>query len=900
MVQPQWKFRIPQESEVNQNPIEGEFFTTNDVGGDSLVRESIQNSLDATLANTDDENFILRVRYYFSGKSNSNNVNLDNHSLFKGIFPHMLSADNGLRNEELPKADDKTEYLVIEDFNTTGLDGSVTENDDPQKDSPLGHNFYWFWRNVGRSGKRGSERGKWGLGKTVFPASSSINTFFALTKRYDDQEKYLMGLSVLKTHHLADEPNTKRYPYGYFGNYENTDKFFVTPTNDKAIIDDFERLFNLKRVEDASSGLSVVIPFPQEEISSKSIIRSVLRQYFHPIINKKLTVEVVDQDNAIDIQITDKTIFTLLKEIEFPSEYEVSPEQLSKLFDLCAWSINQSESEMIRLNPPPLTNSIMWRRDWFVTKEVDEILKMKSNDFDEGKKVSFLIPVKLQKINSEPQICWFKLFLEKDEQLNEADSHFVRNGITITGVKKPKNKFVRALVVIEDEALVTLLGDAENPAHTEWQKDSSHFRGKYEDGDKVISFVEKSIDNICSLLSKPTEGIDRDIMKDPLFRPVYAATGPDGCLYIVDMYRGIIQEGNWVREGSYLRGVVKEKGYDKFVGRGRIYKIIHEDMVPGPKPELLNKNSAELLQYLGHPNGWWRNTAQKLIILKKDKSVVRDLVEIVEGNENWFSRMLPSSKDFGLERLHALWTLEGLDAIEKPLLKTALKDKDPRVRVGAIRICEHYLKKNDREIFEELKSLAHDPEIEVLQQLILSLRINNDASKSTVKSILDSHPNNEVIKITAAENLYPSFSVIQELREKYRLRGGATQMINGYKIFNDYCSTCHGADGKGIRQLAPTLVGSPRVTGDYEVPVKILLNGLSGPVDGVEYNGPMAAVANENDQYIADVLSYIRTHLNNSESIWDGRVRGIREKTKDRNTYWTLKELEAEQRRKAR
>ena len=387
---------------------------------------------------------------------------------------------------------------------------------------------------------------------------------------------------------------------------------------------------------------------------------------------------------------------------------------------------------------------------------------------------------------------------------------------------------------------------------------------------------------------------------DPLFRPVYAATGPDGCLYIVDMYRGIIQEGNWVGKGSYLRGVVKEKGYDKFVGRGRIYKIIHEDMVPGPKPELLNKNSAELLPHLGHPNGWWRNTAQKLIILKKDKSIVRDLVEIVEGNENWFTRMLHSGKDFGLERLHALWTLEGLDAIEKPLLKTALKDKDPRVRVGAIRICEHYLKKNDREIFEELKSLAHDPEIEVLQQVILSLRINNETSKSTVKSILDSHPDNEVIKITAAENLYPSFSAIQELREKYRLRGGATQMVNGYKIFNAYCSTCHGADGKGIHQLAPSLVGSPRVTGDYEVPVKILLNGLSGPVDGVEYNGPMAAVANESDQYIADVLSYIRTHLNHSESIWDGRVRGIREKTKDRNTYWTLKELEAEQKRKAR
>ena len=83
--------------------------------------------------------------------------------------------------------------------------------------------------------------------------------------------------------------------------------------------------------------------------------------------------------------------------------------------------------------------------------------------------------------------------------------------------------------------------------------------------------------------------------------------------------------------------------------------------------------------------------------------------------------------------------------------------------------------------------------------------------------------------------------------------------------------------------------------GDVEVPVKILLNGLTGPVDGKEYNGPMAPVAQENDQYIADVLSYVRAEFNNSGTIWGGRIRGIRERTKDRNKYWTLKELEADQ-----
>lgn len=381
---------------------------------------------------------------------------------------------------------------------------------------------------------------------------------------------------------------------------------------------------------------------------------------------------------------------------------------------------------------------------------------------------------------------------------------------------------------------------------------------------------------------------------DPLFRPVMAATGPDGCLYVVDMYRGIIQEGQWVGEGSYLREVVKKKGYDKFVGMGRIYRIYHESQKPGPRPNLLDKSPRELLTYLSHPNGWWRYTAQKLIVLKQDKSIVQDLVETVEGNEGLFSGIFASDKDYGLERLHALWTLEGLDEVNKELLLTALKDKDARVRVAAIRISDRFVKQRDAAMIEALRALANDTDAEVLQQLILTFRIINNETKDLVQSIANRYPDNDVIKATAAENLNPAFSEVQALRDKFRLRGGdaASQIVNGYKIFKEYCSTCHGPEGKGIPQLAPPLVGSPRVTGDAEVPIKILLHGLTGPVDGVEYNGPMASVAQQNDEYIADVVSYIRAQLNDEKDlVWRGRVRTIREKNADRKNYWTLKEL---------
>lgn len=381
---------------------------------------------------------------------------------------------------------------------------------------------------------------------------------------------------------------------------------------------------------------------------------------------------------------------------------------------------------------------------------------------------------------------------------------------------------------------------------------------------------------------------------DPLFRPVFTATGPDGCLYVVDMYRGIIQEGNWVREGSYLREVVKKKGYDRFTGMGRIYRVYHETQRPGSQPDLMDKSADELVKYLSHPNGWWRITAQKLIVLKGDRAIVPVLKDIIEGNEGMFSRLLSPDKDAGLERLHALWTLEGLDAVDKSLLKVAYRDKDSRVRTAALRISDRFVKAKDAEILEELKAMTNDPHHEVLQQLILTFRMDNETTRPLVREILRAHPDNEVIKITAEENLNPSFSEIQMIKEKYKLRGEAAGFIvNGYKIFNEYCSSCHGRDGKGIPQLAPSLIGSPRVTGNDEVTIKILLHGLTGPVDGVEYNGPMAPIAEHDNLYIACVASYIRTHLNNAPMVGPGRVRVIRENNAERKKYWTLKELDA-------
>src|SRR5205085_2194303 len=95
---------------------------------------------------------------------------------------------------------------------------------------------------------------------------------------------------------------------------------------------------------------------------------------------------------------------------------------------------------------------------------------------------------------------------------------------------------------------------------------------------------------------------------------------------------------------------IVKNGMDQVKMRGRIYRVVPENFKPGPKPRMLDETPAQLAAHLAHPNGWWRDTAQKLIVLRRDKSVVPALQEMARSHAN------------PLARLHALWTLEGLDA----------------------------------------------------------------------------------------------------------------------------------------------------------------------------------------------------------------------------------------------
>lgn len=377
---------------------------------------------------------------------------------------------------------------------------------------------------------------------------------------------------------------------------------------------------------------------------------------------------------------------------------------------------------------------------------------------------------------------------------------------------------------------------------------------------------------------------------DMNFRPVNSLTGPDGCLYIVDMYRGIIQESEWTKPGSFLRPKIVARQLDKHVGRGRIYRVVYDGIKRDKTvPRMLSLPSAQLIQYLSHTNSWWRETAQKLLVIRADKSVAPALTT------------LALTSPLQLARIHALWTLNGLNALNKETLLQALKDKDAEVRRTAVWICDDLIKKGDDQLINALEPLKNDPSADVRFQLALTLRFSQSEKAQGIIKDLVQNNTGDVALVQSQKKFENDMNArAAKNKDNSKLAGADRKLImDGAVTFKQLCATCHGADGKGVSigsktMPAPALAANKDVNGDPEKLIKILLHGLSGPVGGVNYTDEMPALGANNDEYIASVLSYIRNDLGNKAPVVKAEdVKRVRAANANRSKSWTIKELDA-------
>jgi mono/diheme cytochrome c family protein len=394
---------------------------------------------------------------------------------------------------------------------------------------------------------------------------------------------------------------------------------------------------------------------------------------------------------------------------------------------------------------------------------------------------------------------------------------------------------------------------------------------------------------------------------DQLFRPVNISNAPDGTVYIADMYHGIIQEREWSGPGSYLRAKIEQYQLDKVSAHGRIWRLRYDGRAAVPAtstnigqpaipaiapdfapPRLYGETSAQLVSHFTHPNGWWRDMAQRLLILKQDKSVVPALKQMMASSESL------------LGRFHAMWTLEGLGALDASLVREAMKDKNPRMRIQAVRASETLYKAGNKSLADDYRALTKDSDTNVVIQALLTANLFKlpDAA-DLVKGAQAANKARGVALI--GDRLLAPPAGFGGRRGAPLSAGEEKRLQQGGEIFGAVCFACHGQDGTGKEMenappgtmMGPPLAGSPRVQGHRDYVIKVLLKGMTGPLDGRTYRDVMVPMGGT-DEWVAGIASYVRNSFgNNAGMVTPGDVARVRAETAGRNAPWTLPELEA-------
>ena len=221
---------------------------------------------------------------------------------------------------------------------------------------------------------------------------------------------------------------------------------------------------------------------------------------------------------------------------------------------------------------------------------------------------------------------------------------------------------------------------------------------------------------------------------DERFRPVFISNAPDGTLIVVDFYRGILQDR--ASTTLYLKDYIQKRKLDAptGVGRGRVFRIVHERVQRDTtRPQLSRATPAQLVQALSHPNGWWRDTAQRLLVERSGVNVVPEL------------KALAASTALPRTRLKALWVLDGIDRIDIATVTRALSDASRDVRSSAVRFTERWLGEAGSPFQDAVLKLIDDPDWQVREQVAASLGAMAAGQKETaIVSMLKKHADDPV------------------------------------------------------------------------------------------------------------------------------------------------------------
>jgi len=401
---------------------------------------------------------------------------------------------------------------------------------------------------------------------------------------------------------------------------------------------------------------------------------------------------------------------------------------------------------------------------------------------------------------------------------------------------------------------------------------------------------------------------------DEWFRPVNIYTAPDGTLWVIDMYMGLIQHKTYMT--TYLRKQYVSRGLDKpKPNNGRIYRVRYLEGKVSKVPKMSNATIAQLQENLSHLNGTVRDTAQRLIV----ERITTDTDDYTQWNE---LNKKPSYSSLGI--LHAMWAYEAMKWVPNNLIEQGLQSKNTDIVNSALELA-HFSSKP-----EEQKILSYQPTSKTVVSYVFSLgKMATPESHARAIAVITAHKKQtRQLEAVYASGLGLKVSDILALHNPMgksltkmladAAKSGKGKVVKGPQVPKEHmksykrgkslylgiaaCSGCHGLDGQGQADIFPPLAESEWVNGNPDVMAKIILHGFEGAitVNGEKYKGDSAMPAYKartdlTDQDLASLMTYIRYMKGNKGGVVTAeQVKKVKEATKDRSGSYTEKELRKE------
>lgn len=473
---PNWLFGEVPSGTKNRNPVQDEFFNSSEALTEisSLVRESIQNSLDAHDAMSLSP-VVLRFKISEISRELSEKY-------FVGLNDHVT---RGIPGGSSAIANDACKYLIVEDFNTTGLLGDSRKDQLTQQDAPSLNSYHYFVWAEGSSAKTEGNRGRWGIGKIVFPRLSSIKTFFVLSKRTSENSpcgvnEVLIGMSTLRGHSIGGK---NFQPDGWWSEFSLDDNVPV-PVRADAVLQ-FKKDWNVQR--ESENGLSILIPYIPDFITSELIRDCVIRDYFIAIIQGLLEVEIIDSDVSY---ILNK--HNLRRECESLGADEriansKTKEEMLYLIDMV---LEIQDKLIYNLD---IGISTEFPNKWSSISLETIFAETATNMLDNGETVVCKVKTDIPFKDGKKTFDSFDVYIKKVPD-SRTSAVFSREGIVIPSANPTLLRDHLALVIAKSGPLANLLADAEGPAHEKWSEKTDKFRSNYTiyKGGQLLTFVRKS------------------------------------------------------------------------------------------------------------------------------------------------------------------------------------------------------------------------------------------------------------------------------------------------------------------------------------------------------------------------------------------------------------------------